>query len=197
MSGEEMQEVNKFDYLEVIISTDGCMGEEVAHRVLEGRNVWGMMTKLWKENVISREVKWELYERVVILTVVYGSETLSLSAQDWRKIEVFEMMCLRNICGVRRVDRVRNAIIRKRCGCELNALERIERNVLKCFRHVERVGEERLVKRVYQANVEGNRGRGRPQKRLKYEVKDLQLGREGMLLGRDRDAWVGMVYRSE
>ena len=36
----------------------------------------------------------------------------------------------------------------------MSALERIERNELKWFRHVERMGEERLVKRVYQANVE-------------------------------------------
>ena len=49
--------------------------------------------------MVSREVKRELYERVVIPTVVYGSETWSLSAQERRKIEVFKMMCLRNICG--------------------------------------------------------------------------------------------------
>ena len=64
--------------------------------------------------MISREVKRELYERVVIPTVVYGSETWSLSAQERRKIELFEMMCLRNICGIRRVDRMRNTIIRER-----------------------------------------------------------------------------------
>ena len=34
---------------------------------------------------------YELYERVVIRIVVYGSETWSLSAQERRKIEVFEM----------------------------------------------------------------------------------------------------------
>ena len=41
VSGEEMQEVDKFKYLEVMISTDGAMGEEVAHRVLQGRKVRG------------------------------------------------------------------------------------------------------------------------------------------------------------
>ena len=50
----------------------------------------------------------------MIPTVVYGSEIWSLSAQERRKIEVFEMVCLRNICGIRRVDRVRDAIIRER-----------------------------------------------------------------------------------
>ena len=56
---------------------------------------------------------------------------------------------MRNICGLRRVDRVRNTIIREISGCELSVLQRIERNVLKWFGHVERVEEERLGKRVY------------------------------------------------
>ena len=34
--------------------------EEVVHKVLKGRKVWGTMAKLWKGNMISREVKREL-----------------------------------------------------------------------------------------------------------------------------------------
>ena len=56
MNGEEMREVDKYKYLGVMISTDGGMGEEVGHRILEGR-----------KNGISREVKPELYERVVVI----------------------------------------------------------------------------------------------------------------------------------
>ena len=73
---------------------------------------------------------------------------------------------------------MKNAIIKERYGCELSVLENIERNVLKLFGNAERMGEERLVKRVHQANGEGNRERGRPQKRWRDEVKDLLLGRE-------------------
>ena len=60
VNGKEMQEADKFNYLVVMINTDGGMGEEVVHKVLEGRKVWGTMAKLWKENMISREVKREL-----------------------------------------------------------------------------------------------------------------------------------------
>ena len=56
VNGEEMKEVDKFNYLEVMINTDGGMGEEVADRVLEGRKVWGTMAKLWKKNAIFRAV---------------------------------------------------------------------------------------------------------------------------------------------
>ena len=64
------------------------------------------------------------------------------------------------------------------------------------------MGEEKLVKRTYQANVEGNRGRGRSQRKWRDEVKDLLLGRglsdrEGMMLPRDIHDWSEMVYRQE
>ena len=48
VSEDERQEVDNFNYLSVIKSTDGGMGEEVAHSVLEGRKVWGKMEKLWR-----------------------------------------------------------------------------------------------------------------------------------------------------
>ena len=60
----------------------------------------------------SREVKRELYERVVIPTVVYDSETWSLGAQERSKMELFKMICLRNICGIRKIDRVRKSLIK-------------------------------------------------------------------------------------
>ena len=131
----------------------------------------GTMVKLWEENILSREVKRELYESVAI----------PMWYKDW-------------ILG-----RVRKSI-KERCGRGVSVLERIERNVLKWFGYVERMGEERFVKRVYRANVEGKRGRERPQRRWGIEVKDLLIGRglnerEGMVLARDKDAWSGMVYR--
>ena len=46
------------------------------------------------------------------------------------------------------MDRVRDSLIRERCGCELSVLERTERNELKWFADIERMGEEGLVKRV-------------------------------------------------
>ena len=55
-------------------------------------------------------------------------------------------MCVRNICGTRRVNRVRNAIIRERCGCELCVLERIERNVLNCVKLVRVCGKNGRLK---------------------------------------------------
>ena len=45
VTGEEMQEVDKFNYLGVMISTGGGVWEEMAYMVLQGRKVWGTMAK--------------------------------------------------------------------------------------------------------------------------------------------------------
>ena len=87
-------------------------------------------------------------------------------------MKVVEMSCLRSICGVRRIDRVRNVDVRRRCGKNVGVGERMDQGVLRWFGHVERMGEERLVKRVYESDVRGVRPRGRPRACWMDEVKD-------------------------
>ena len=74
VSGEEMQEVDQFNNLGGMISTDGGMGKKVTHRVLEGRKFWETVPKMWKENMMPNEMKRESYERVVIPTVAFSSQ---------------------------------------------------------------------------------------------------------------------------
>ena len=64
---------DKFKYLSVMMNADGGMGEEVAH------SSWGVIGKLWKEKKIYR---------VVILTVICGSEKWSLNGIGGRKSQV-------------------------------------------------------------------------------------------------------------
>ena len=74
------------------------------------------------------------------------------------------MMYLENTCDIRRNYRVRNSVIRERCGCRLSERKNTDRNVLKWFGHIERMGEERLVNNVCRVNVDGNTARGRSQR---------------------------------
>ena len=47
-------------------------------------------------------------------TVLYGAETWGLRESERKKLNVFEMRCLRSMIGVTRRDRVRNTVIRER-----------------------------------------------------------------------------------
>ena len=51
--------------------------------------------------------------------------------------------------GIRRMDRVPNARIRKLCGVRKGLDERIDEEVLRWFGHVGRMERDRIVKRVY------------------------------------------------
>ena len=118
----------------------------------------------------------------------------SMNVRERRKVEAVEMGCLRNICGVRRVDRISNVEIRRRCGKNVGVGERMDRGVLRWFGHVERMGEERLARRVYDSDVRGLRGRGRPRKcwidgvREVLERKGLDI-QEARVCVQDRSEW--------
>ena len=71
-----------------------------------------------------------------------------MNAHERKKVEAVEMSCLRSICGLRRIDRISSVEI-KRCHKNVGLGERMDQDVLRWFGHMERLGEERLVKRMY------------------------------------------------
>ena len=80
---------------------------------------------------------------------------------------------MRNICRLRRVDRVPNVEIRRMCGKNVSVSQRVNQGILRWFGHVERMGDERLVKRVYESEVRGVRRRGRRRKSWLNGVEDI------------------------
>ena len=96
------------------------------------------------------------------------------------------MNWLRNICRLRRLDRVRNEEIRRRCGKEVSVCKKVDQSVLRWFGHVERMEEDRLVKRVYQSDVMGVRRRGRPRRGWMDGVIDI-LGKKGLSIEEARE----------
>ena len=76
--------------------------------------------------------------------------------------KLFEMKCLRSMTGVSRLDRVRNEVVRARTGVRRELAARVDMNVLRWFGHVERMDNERLLKKEMNAKVDGRSARGRP-----------------------------------
>ena len=64
------------------------------------------------------------------------------------RLNVFEMRCLRSMCGVTIMDRERNEHIRRRVGMVHELTARVDESVLRWFGHMERMDDERLVKSV-------------------------------------------------
>ena len=87
-----------------------------------------------------------------------------MKVNERQKLNVFDMKCLRRMTSVSRLDRVRgrNEIVRVRTGVRRELAARVDMNVLRWFGHVERMDNERLLKRVINAIVDGRSARGWP-----------------------------------
>ena len=60
-----MEEVEIYRYLNVDILSDGGMGEEVNHRIIEAKKARGALKDVWKKRHISREAKVGMHEGII------------------------------------------------------------------------------------------------------------------------------------
>jgi hypothetical protein len=121
------------------------------------------LLKLLKSRAVSRNTKVRMY-RTIIRPVVTCSETWCLTASDERSLRTWERKVLRKIYG----PVYDNGIWRIRTNKELMALyleldivKEIKKARLRWLDHVERMSEDRVIKKLYMSKPEG-RSAGRP-----------------------------------
>uniref|UniRef100_A0A8D8XLD5 Endonuclease-reverse transcriptase n=1 Tax=Cacopsylla melanoneura TaxID=428564 RepID=A0A8D8XLD5_9HEMI len=96
--------------------------------------------------------------------MMYGAETWAMKKIHEKRLEVAEMRMLRWSCGVTRMDRIRNEVIRNKIKVT-EVSKKIQERRLQWHGHVERRDESYIGKRVQRMEVRGRKGRGRPKKR--------------------------------
>ena len=97
-----LEEVAVFKYLGSLMTAAGRVEADEQQRVLEGSKVLGAMRTVLKVRTMSWGLKKTLYQQVIVPTVTYGAKTLGLKEAERRRLNVFEMKCLRPVVGVTR-----------------------------------------------------------------------------------------------
>ena len=100
LNREALEEVDQFKYSGPVIAANGGVEADVCHRVNEGCKVLGVLEGVMKNRGLRMIVKKVLYEKVVVQTVMYGSESWGMKVTERRKLNVFEMKCLRSMTDV-------------------------------------------------------------------------------------------------
>jgi hypothetical protein len=179
VNGRFIEVVDKFCYLGCMLSKDGTGSEEIDSRVMKGRSVSGAIKKLVKEKHLSIQCARALHEGVLLPTLLYGNETLSMYERDASRLQAVEMSLLRSAIGVTRRDRIRNENIREVCGVTVSLRQRARMGRLRWFGHMKRMNETRWPKRIYESIKEGVRRIGRPRKRWKecieYDLRGINV----------------------
>ncbi len=123
---------------------DGGIEGEGKFRINEVGKVCGGMKRVFKCRSLGMNSKRGLYEGVVVPGALYSAETWNMGAAE-RRLNVVQLRYLRSMCGVPRMDQVRDDKV-QRTGVVKELAELAEQGVLWWFGHVERLEEEHSVK---------------------------------------------------
>ena len=112
--GEIMKQVEEFKYLGSTVQTDGGSERELAKRILAGWGAWRKITGVMCDKKVSGTVQGLLYKTMVRPAMMYGIETVAVTKEQQRRMQVVEMKILRWSLGLTKKDRVKNEEIREK-----------------------------------------------------------------------------------
>lgn len=199
--GKTLERIDTYEYLGVIISSDGRIEQEVLNRVKKATTAYyGMNSTIMGKKEISNKTKLQIYNAVMVPITLYGTESLALQDKHLSRITAVEMRCMRRMIGKTRRDRIRNERIREEVGQKRTIVNKIEERQLKWYGHVRRMGDERKTKQAFEMRVEGRSGRGRP--RTTWEDGIQRIGQkhgrtmvEMRRMSEDRTGWKRWIER--
>ena len=101
--------MEEFKYLGTTLTNRNSIAEEIKSRLKSGNTCYHSVQNLLSSRLLSKKLKIKIYRTVILLVVLYGCETWSLTLREERLLRVFENMVLRKIFG-RRMDEVTGEI---------------------------------------------------------------------------------------
>ena len=171
IEGEDIETVKKLKYLGAMISSDGLCDEEIEQRVGAAAKVVGAMRKeVLERRELLKKTKLRVFNAMVVPTLIYGCDTWTMQRRHESKLQASEMMFLRRVEGVSRLDRVKNEDVRRSLGQEA-VVDMVKEKQRRWKVKMEEMNADRLVKQVYEEEMTGKRPRGRPKKRWTENFK--------------------------
>ena len=198
LDGEQLEVVKKFQYLGSMFTHDNNLDTEISHRISRAAMAFASLRgTLWGDRRISLHTKVRIFNAVVMSSLLYGSESWAVVNSHVHRLEVFQMQCLRVLCGISRRLHMPNDVILERCDQPLVAAK-LREHRLRWLGHVGRMEDERVPKCVLFGKIMGKRSRGRPRVTLADVVTNDLLTRKigkWYKLCQDRTVWRDYVRR--
>ena len=152
--------VDKYILLGVIITNDGVTDKELRRRLAMGKYAMVSLKRIFKDRGIRLTTKIMIVQTLVFLIILYGAETWTIKKADRKTIDAFELWCWRKLLGVTYLDMKRNTEINDIIQTKRTLESRIVKSDLSFFGHI--VRSDIMELKIMLGRMEGRRGRGRP-----------------------------------
>ena len=126
LCGDQLEVVSQFKYLSSILTSNCTLDDDFKHGVAAGNSPFQQFRQAntCSSRALTLSVKMQvlpaddmqLFQCIVISVVLYAGETWAVGQQNITSLAVFQMKCLRRICGISLRDHVPNVDILSRCN---------------------------------------------------------------------------------
>jgi hypothetical protein len=98
IDGEVLNTMHKFKYLGSYVSDDNKVDTEISHRIQMASAAYGKLKKrLWDSHDISLTTKLAVFRAVILPTLLYSMETMTLYRRHFNKLTNFQLRHLRQM----------------------------------------------------------------------------------------------------
>src|SRR6218665_606561 len=145
---ETLEQADTFMYLGLAITRDSDCATEIRIRLAKGYAVATDLERIWKSHDIKVTTKMELLRTLVWPVAIYGCEGWTMRKDEERRIEAFEMKCLRMIMQITWTEKPTNKWVLEKAGVERKLLGIVKEREMKYFGHIMRKKESCLEKEI-------------------------------------------------
>ena len=168
--------------------------KEVETRGNIARSKFCSMHKILSSKRLKMSTRLNMLKCYVFSIYCYGCEAWTLNKVLERKIEVFEMWCLRKMGGFKWSDLISNERVLEILKTRRTLLLNIKQRKLKYYGHIKRRGN--ILTTALEGRIEGKRPKGRPRNTWFADIKEWSglKGGDCNRMAADRNLW-GVISR--
>ncbi|XP_046976347.1 uncharacterized protein LOC124542443 [Vanessa cardui] len=197
IDGQPVTMCNEYKYLGSMVQNTGNLECNIQHRVAAAWLKWREVTVVTCDKRMPVKLKGLVYKTMIRPALMYGSETWAVTQKNVNTIQVAEMKMLRWMCGVTRLDKIRNEYVRGSMGVR-DIADKMQESRLRWYGHVKRKPPDYAGNLALQLSIPGRRSRGRPKTRWKDVVlKDMKMCQLSDDDVKDRAKWRAKTRKAD